>query len=186
MASARPIDISGGPKSNRVGGGFKAASALARTPVRAVAGKRGIAEARLLTHWREIVGEDLSTFTRPIRVRSDRRGLSLGGVLVLAVAGPRASEVEHQIPRIIERVNGYYGYKAVVEVKLTQAIGRFPTTPAIDEATVAAAPSDLPEEKRQRLDAMTSPILDDQLREALSRLGANVMAKKSGKRKTSA
>ena len=166
--------------------GFERASGLLQSRIRKAGETRGFAVSRLLTHWREIVGEDLSTFTRPIRVRSDRRGLSLGGVLVLAVAGPRASEVEHQIPRIIERVNGYYGYKAVVEVKLTQAIGPFPTAPAIDEATVAAAPSDLPEEKRQRLDAMTSPILDDQLREALSRLGANVMAKKSGKRKTSA
>lgn len=173
MASARPIDM-----QDRRARGFKAASALTRTPLQTVAGKRGIAETRLITHWREIAGEELAAFTRPIRVRSDRRGLSLGGVLVLAVAGPRASEVEHRIPQIIERVNAHYGYKAVVEVKLTQAIGPFPPAPPVDAADEPVRPSDLPEDKRRRLEAMTSPILDDQLRDALSRLGANVMAKK--------
>lgn len=179
MASARPVEAE--PRRSR---GFMAASALAQSPVRAVAGKRGIAETRLLTHWREIAGDDLANFTRPIRVRSDRRGLSLGGVLVLAVAGPRASEVEHRIPQIIERVNAYYGYKAVVEVKLTQAIGPLPQAPGKDAMAPAPRPEDLPEDKRQQLEAMTSSILDDQLREALSRLGANVMAKKSRSRQS--
>lgn len=159
--------------------GFSAASAAGEAAMRAAAAKRGIAEMRLISCWPEIVGPRLARLSRPERVRHNRGGHALGGVLIIAVSGPRASEVELEIPQIIERVNAFYGYRAVVDVKLTQAAvgpidslaGR--TRP---ERGKQALPEDLAPEKRDALENLTAGVGDDALRDALTRLGANVMS----------
>ena len=166
----------GSPRRDASTRGLLAASACAKDALRAAAGKRGIAEARLITHWPEIAGDKIASASRPVRVKPPR-GVALGGVLVLAVDGARASEIEHAIPQVIEKVNAYYGYGAVAEVKLTQAVGdpigqrEQPTRPR------CVRPDELPEEKREELDALTKPIASDALRDALQTLGANVMAR---------
>lgn len=157
--------------------GFTAAAILAAEPVRAAAARRGIAEMRLLTQWPEVVGPRLARLTRPVRVKHDRSGHGLGGVLILAVNGPRAAEIELEIPQIVERVNAYYGYRAVVDAKLTQS--ETPIDPATASARrrAEAEPAVLPAEKREALAELTKPIGDDALRDALTRLGANVMSR---------
>ena len=47
----------------------------------------------------------------------------LGATLVVRVEGARATEVEHLGPRIIERVNQFYGYRAIDRLKVTQVTG---------------------------------------------------------------
>lgn len=154
--------------------GLTAAAACAKRPLRDAAGKRGIAEARLLTHWPEIAGQALADASRPIRIKA-RAGKALGGVLVLAVDGARASEIEHSIPRVIERVNAHYGYRAIAEVKLTQAAG--PVAAAPTRPRRHASPETLRAEQREALETMTETVEDDALRAALRRLGANVMTR---------
>ena len=177
--SARPA------RRNASTRGMLAASACAKDALRSAAGKRGIAEARLITHWPDIAGETMAAATRPVRVKQPR-GMALGGVLVLAVDGARASEVEHEIPRLIERVNAHYGYGAVAEVKLTQAVegpisGRSHAEP---KRPRCVRPDELPAEKKQQLDALTKPIESDALRDALQRLGANILSRDEPKKET--
>ena len=50
----------GGTRRDATTRGMLAASACAKDALRAAAGRRGIAEARLITHWPEIAGEDLA------------------------------------------------------------------------------------------------------------------------------
>lgn len=174
--SASKSAAQSGARRNASTKGMLAASACAKDALRSAAGRRGIAEARLITHWPEIAGEKLAEASRPVRVKAPR-GMALGGVLVLAVDGARASEVEHAIPQVIEKVNAYYGYGAVAEVKLTQSVSgpflplRRPTRPR------AVKPEELPTETKAKLDAMTKPIESDALRDALQRLGANVLSR---------
>ena len=159
--------------------GFASASSFASAPLRTAAAKRGMAETRLLTHWPAIAGARLARLARPLRVKHDRGGHGLGGVLVLAVEGPRATEVEMEIPQIIERVNAHYGYRAVVDVALTQTAPIIIDAPRRDriDRGQGEAPPPLPSRKRQELEELTEPILDDALRSALTRLGANIMSR---------
>lgn len=175
-AAKTPTDRS---TTERRARGFAAVAGLAKDPLRRAAGKRGIAETRLLTHWLEIAGERLAAIARPAKVKP-RGGHALGGVLLLTVEGARASEVEHEAPQIIERVNAFYGYAAIAEVQLLRASGPLPPL----EHKAGRRPirlEDLPQASRQRVEAITSPIEDDALRSALSQLGANVMAKSAVK-----
>lgn len=155
--------------------GFESAGALLAADLRAPAEKRGFGEARLLTHWAEIVGQDIADIARPVRITYGR---GFGGTLVLLTTGGHAPVLDMQKERIIEKVNACYGYRAVAHVHVTQTAPtgfaegqvafRAPIPkprPAPDPAKLAQAMSDI------------DGIGDDTLREALARLARNVLTK---------
>ncbi|HMK40976.1 MAG TPA: hypothetical protein VK451_05405, partial [Methyloceanibacter sp.] len=85
-----------------------------------------------------------------------------GAILVLRVDGPRAIEVQHRSGKILERVNTYFGYRAVTEIRIVQA------------PIVRAEPSSAraPEAKDPKILPAPASIEHEGLRRALSRLGA--------------
>ncbi len=103
----------------RRGGGFRRASDRARPTFEKVAGRHGFAQADVLLRWAEIAGEALAPTCRPVKVRygSNRQ---LGATLVVSADGARAPEVEHRKTHIIERVNQFYGYRAISRVQIVQ------------------------------------------------------------------
>src|SRR5262245_33421872 len=96
-----------------------------------VARARGFATTTLLSEWASIVGTDLAQFTAPDRVSWPRRQdgpeaaaaskRAPGATLILRVNGPRAIEVQHRADQILERVNTYFGYRAVAGLRIVQA-----------------------------------------------------------------
>jgi hypothetical protein len=162
--------------------GWEAASALLSDRIRKAGESRGFAVARLLTHWDQIVGSDLSAQTRPVRVGYTRDGF--GATLTVLVQGAVAPLVEMQKARIRDRVNACYGYNAVTRIALTQtgaagfaepqaAFAPAPPAPdpAADPAVLAAA--------RDRANG----VQDAALRQALERLGTHILSRDgAGKR----
>lgn len=138
--------------------------------------KFGFSAAALITDWAAIVGQDLANYTAPDKIRwprvsesaadaePERKGRP-GALLILRVEGPRALEVEYKRAEIAERINSYFGYRAINEIKILQAPLPKPQ------------PSRVP--KRIAADAVPLPMVADTgLREALERLGAGIKAKK--------
>ncbi len=160
--------------------GFATAARAARRPMETAAARRGIAEARLISSWVDIVGQSIASVSRPIKVRHRRTGSEAeqkqSGVLVLAVSGASATEIEFFTPQIIERVNAAYGYGAISEIAITQAHAPLPALKPTESPRQAQL-TDLTTDSRTRLEALTRPVEDDALRDALTRLGANVMRK---------
>lgn len=65
-------------------------------------------------YWGE-TGSDLSAETAGISARAKiERGLALSGF------GAWALELQHQSPLVIERINSYFGYQAVIKISLSQ------------------------------------------------------------------
>ncbi|MCI4664363.1 MAG: DciA family protein [Neomegalonema sp.] len=160
--------------------GLEPASKFLSGALADAAAKRGIAETKLMTRWDEIVGADLGAATQPLRLKR-RGGLALGGVLAVAVDGARATEIEHKIPQIIERVNAYYGYRAVAEIALTQAVDAS-YKPQIKPSRRPKRLVATEDEKRQAAE-IAGGIEDNALRAALARLGENVIARAAEKRR---
>lgn len=134
---------------------------------------RGFATTALLASWPAIIGEELAAFTVPDRVVWPRRREEVettgaqkgrrgeGAVLVLRVAGPRAIEVQHRSGAILERVNAYFGYRAITEMRILQA-------PVVRAAKRPPPPA--PPQEEGALPG--SPAIEDErLRLALARLG---------------
>jgi hypothetical protein len=163
----------------RAASGARPIGAYAARALDPSARARGFATTALLSEWPAIVGAELAEFTMPDRVvwprrredaeqpnlKQGRRGE--GAILVLRVEGPRAIEVQHRSGQILERVNTYFGYQAVAEMRILQApVARRPArapSPAVPADEDALPPS--------------ASIEDEGLRKALSRLGSAARAR---------
>lgn len=163
----------GAGQRRRGGKGFRSASGASRTLVRTLASKKGFAEADVLLRWSEIVGEAHRDICHPLAVRFSR-DRSLAATMVVECTSARAPEVEHLSPVLIERVNQFYGYRAIGRIKIVQTAGLkgFAETQASFEG-----PSTDPTRADARTAAdMTSDIQNPGLRAALTRMGAHVLA----------
>jgi hypothetical protein len=130
--------------------------------------QQGFASAELVTRWTDIVGPEIAAHAEPLKVQWPR---AVGneapepGTLVLRVDGPTAIEIQHLATVILERVNRFFGWQAVDRLALRQApLSRRGKKVAkvIDPEAAARIAATLPE------------IADDELRQALARLGAAV------------
>jgi hypothetical protein len=131
--------------------------------------RQGFASTGLVMHWPEIVGAEVAAHAEPMRMQWPRRVHEDDpepATLVLRVEGPVALEIQHLSGVIIERVNRFFGWRAVGRIAIRQAplarrpVKRRPAPP--DPALVAHLAAAMPE------------IADDGLRQALARLGAVV------------
>jgi hypothetical protein len=140
--------------------------------------QRGFASAELVTRWAEIAGPDVAAHSEPLKIQWTRplrapsapssATANLGqepGTLVLRVEGPAAIEIQHEADVICERVNRFLGWRAVARIALRQAPlrrGERKAVRTIDAAATAAIAASLAE------------VADEDLRQALARLGAAV------------
>jgi len=101
--------------------------------------KFGFSVTSIITEWGQIVGQDLAGFTQPDKLKwrrkkadapggytgapnlMDNSRTSDGATLVLRVEGSNAIEVQFQSEQIIERINCYFGFKAITEIRIFQA-----------------------------------------------------------------
>jgi len=92
---------------------------------RSVFGRRGLADGAIVRDWRAIAGAALAAHSQPERIIYPTAKQS-GGTLHLRVdSGALATEIQHQEPLLVERINTYFGFKAISRLKLIQApIGR--------------------------------------------------------------
>jgi hypothetical protein len=133
--------------------------------------KQGFASTELVTRWQEIAGPDIAAHAEPIKIRWPR---AIEGeqpepaTLVLRVEGPTAIEIQHLSGVIIERVNRFFGWKAIGQIALRQA----PLTRREIRKARQADP-----ETTARLAETLTEVSDDDLRLALARLGAAVKQK---------
>ena len=86
---------------------------------RAAFRKFGFIQSSVVTRWAEIVGRRYAELTAPDSIRFPQ-GKRSGGTLQLTVASGHAPMVQHILPEIIERVNRFFGYEAVVKVAMKQ------------------------------------------------------------------
>ena len=129
--------------------------------------RQGFASADIVTRWREIVGADIASRCEPIKLQWPRSDVEQPepATLVLRVDGPGAIEIQHMSEVILERINRFFGWRAVKRIAIRQA-------PLLHRDVPPAAKAD-PEAAR-RIEENLPPIEDESLRQALARLGAAI------------
>jgi hypothetical protein len=140
--------------------------------------KFGFSTAHLIMDWPAIAGKDLALHTLPERLKWPQRPAGAaaaeagdtepqrgrhGATLVLRVDGARALEIDYQRQQILDRVNAYFGYRAVSALRLVQAPLPAAPQPVRRQALATTAVS-----------SVVAGIPDGALREALARLGARL------------
>lgn len=157
--------------------GFKRTSSLLAQRVRSASESRGFAQSRLLTHWAEVVGEDVAAVARPVEVSYARGGM--GATLTLLTTGAQAPMLEMQKEQLRTKVNSVYGYNAIARVRITQtAATGFAEGQVEFQARPTTAPKTEPDDSTRAKAADTAaPIANTDLRDALERLAANVLTR---------
>jgi len=96
----------------------------------------GFVQSSVVTRWPEIVGPRHARVCAPEQIRFPM-GEKSDGTLHLVVLPAHAPLIQMVIPEIMERVNRFFGYRAVAHVRLRQGVVQPP--PA--EATRAEPPA---------------------------------------------
>jgi hypothetical protein len=79
----------------------------------------GFVQSSVVSRWPEIVGDRYATISSPESIRFPH-GKKSEGVLTLIVEGAHAPMMQHVAPVIAERVNRFFGYKAVERIAFRQ------------------------------------------------------------------
>ena len=131
--------------------------------------RQGFAARELVTRWGEIAGPEIAAHSEPLKMQWPRpvEGQPQEpATLVLRVEGPMALEIQHSADVILERVNRFFGWSAVGKLALRQAplsVRRRPARPRPPDAKSVASVAET-----------LGSIEDEQLRDALARLGAAI------------
>ncbi len=128
--------------------------------------RQGFAAVEIVTHWQDIVGEDLGRRSEPIKLSWPRRDdPDSVGMLQIRVEGAYALEIQHLQPVIIERVNRYFGWRCVGRLAIRQG----PVAPRRKRPAPRKEPSaDEIGRTRQSIGSFE----DEQLAHSVARLGA--------------
>ena len=136
---------------------------------------RGLGEASLIADWPAIVGETFARHARPIELqwppraaKRDPEAPARPATLVLRVEGAFALEAQHMASVIVARVNAHLGWRCIDKIAFRQG----PLPPLKEKRRPAPLPSDAAEAAAS---AAASPIVDDGLRDAVTRLGARAI-----------
>ena len=170
QARARGAQGAGEPAKPRRGGGPTALADSLRKITQRALGTRSRAEQSLILDWPSIAGDELAAMCTPKGISFPQRDRRVDGTLALTVRSGQATRLQHLEPQVIERVNGYLGYRAVARLRLLHgarpaSADRDPSQPAAQGPSAAEAtePGDA--------------IADPALRAALARLGRAVKPK---------
>ncbi len=172
MAATKPTSEKAVPeKSRRFRQGPINVGNLVGRLTKPALGKRGFAGTEILTHWPTIVGAELAAFACPLEVKYPR-GRNNGATLHLRVAhGAAAAMLQMKIPAVIERINRFFGYEAVVQVQAAQG-------PMPKRAKAAPAPPPLSAQAEAEVEGQLGHITSEPLKTALTKLGKALQQRK--------
>lgn len=134
----------------------------------------GFVQSSVVSRWPEIVGARHARVCTPESIRFPP-GEKSDGILQLVVVPAHAPMIQHVIPEIIDRVNRFFGYRAVARIKLRQGAVKPP--PGREERKPPPSLKPIPMELGDSL----RDIGDPELRTVLESLARGLDAQEDGK-----
>lgn len=135
----------------------------------------GFAHGELVAQWAAIAGDDVAALCSPVRMvwprgRDRRQRHSEGATLTVRAYQGAGLALSYQVTAIVDRINGFFGYQAVANLKIVQGTRTKSSQSAAGD--VAKPAPDVIERVKQK----TGAVQDSELKEALTRLGNAALA----------
>jgi len=129
----------------------------------------------LLEHWPTVVGPETAQHCLPIRLvpqrgKDEDKKHATRFILHLQVRPSYAPVLQHDLPQLLNQVNGFLGEDCVTKITLHQA----PPDPYQRPVLRPLSPSEL-----QKIDEMTNTVTDSALKLALQGLGKALLQRKN-------
>lgn len=134
-------------------------------------GKHGFVQVELLSHWEEILGQELAYGVKPVTIVFPAKERNNGTLKVRTAGGAFALLFEHQKNQVIEKINTYFGYPAVCQIKIEQDALKL-DTPQDPEMMWP-----LDENEMEKLSQKVSSIEDEGLRKKMLDIGIQLIQK---------
>jgi len=132
-----------------------------------VLGKKGFFEIDIIANWHELAGEKIAAFATPLKLTFPK-GKNAEAVLHISVAGGAfATELSHKKPSLLEKINTFFGYSAVGDIKIIQ--DSFSPKKERKKDSSSQAPKSKKDVSLE-LQNIISEVGDDDLQSALKRL----------------
>ncbi len=140
--------------------------------VKQLFGKKGFMEIDILTNWDKIVGAELAQYSLPLKI-SFQKNEKTNAVLHLQVpSGAFALEIAHREKFILEKINAYFGYKAVCGIKIIQN-----SAMPIEDSKIQDVKKNLnyvTNEEQNYIEMLADDIKNQKLKEILIKLGHSI------------
>lgn len=150
-------------------------------------GRKNMLFGKMLAEWEHIAGPEIAAQTTPLELKYSRSGGSKKtadkadkkadktppkATLVLAVQPAFALELSYQKDLLAERLNVFFGYAAIKDIKIIQHSG-------IMNNKQAKAPLTRPLtlQEQQKIDSLTGSIQENDLQTALKNLGKAIASR---------
>ncbi len=162
------------PKAKKVykrGRGPKALAATVARLTKPIFRKRGLAGGAIVNDWPLIAGDHLASHSAPEKIHYPPGGKKAGTLHLRVDSGGMATELQHMEPVLIERINAFFGYKAVSRLRIIQA----PLPPRQEHNQTEPPP--LSDAQEKDLGEKLQSVDDPDLRAALDTLGRKVIGK---------
>lgn len=158
---ARGAKKSAQPYQRPRGGGAKAIGDLMPEIGRTAFRRFGFVQSSVVTRWHEIIGPGHAKVCSPEAIRFPP-GERAEGTLQLVVAPAHAPLIQQVTPEIIERVNRFFGYRAVARVKIRQGAVKAPSAdrPAKPPPSLKPIPMELGDSLRDIGDPELRTVLE--------------------------
>ena len=78
--------------------------------------KNGYNYSEIISKWNMLVGKDIAQYAYPKSIKMKKRDSH--GILVLAIKRGDEINVEYSKKNIIDKINSYFGYKLISEIKI--------------------------------------------------------------------
>ena len=131
--------------------------------------------------WNEMVGDFFAEYSEPLKLDNmnnyDKKNEEFHkeGILHVNIEGPAALDFQHLKDKIIDKINSFFGYKAVSKIFLHQVPYLQKTA---KESQTKKIIKNLNEEQKTVLKKTTSGISSKKLEKALLKLGESIITSK--------
>ena len=84
--------------------------------IKGILKKNGYNYSQIVGKWKNLVGKDISDFTCPKSIKISKN--QKNGILILQVKRGNEITIEYSKKEIIEKINSFFGYKLIGQIKL--------------------------------------------------------------------
>ena len=133
--------------------------------------RKYIALGRIVTHWKEIMGEKMADYAQPQKIhyrKGKRKGDKPFATLEIAASSAHASVLIMQKGVLLEKINQIFGEQWITDI-------RFVHTPANKISKTRKRTKSLTLDEKNSLSHMLEQIEDSEIRERLKNMGSALL-----------
>jgi len=140
-----------------------------------ILGKKSLLFGKMLSEWAHIAGADIASKTTPLDLKYAKKlDKKSQATLHLAVQSAYALELSYQKSLLIERLNMFFGYPAIKDIKMVQQDNIMGS-----KKSSFKPPRPLTMQEEKVLDDLVGGIQENDLQTALKNLGKAITSRQS-------